>query len=166
MVWLVLGLVLVLGLMTAVVIVLMRVSADAPGDATTAPDTEVATGDVDPDADGGEDDLVTETRHVAGVPDEIPAELVTDDAGQVSGTVATRGEAWSALVSYESAMSRDELATHALEVLTGDGYDHRRTTYDDQATVDVYDGPDGSVLTVTVRDLDDRRTVGAVRVSP
>lgn len=108
----------------------------------------------------------TETIDLDGVPEQIPASILPDDAQQITGRLATHGDAWSAFARFQSEMSSHALVDHIQLAATGEGYTHREHAHDGTSTVSVYDGADGSILTVTVHDLGERRSVGAVRVSP
>lgn len=106
------------------------------------------------------------TRSLAGVPDEIPAAILTDDATDVEGTVARGGDDWSAVVTYRSMLERDEVEAIVEAATSQAGFSRRQAAFDEQRKVVEYDGADGSVLTVTLRDDGASVAVGVVLLSP
>lgn len=107
------------------------------------------------------------TRSFSGVPDDLPAEVVPDEAIEVEGTVSRRGEDWSAAVTFVVAdVERDTVMPTVDEALKADGYTLRQRAYDDTTMQVIYDGDDGAVATVTYRHIDEGTGTAVVLVSP
>lgn len=106
------------------------------------------------------------TRSFAEAPVEIPAAMVAEDARDLEGRVARAGDDWSAVLTYTSELERDELEAMVDAAAQNADFRRRRATFDAQRKVILYDGADGSVMTVTLNADGDAVTLGAVRISP
>ncbi|WP_052666313.1 hypothetical protein [Nitriliruptor alkaliphilus] len=106
------------------------------------------------------------TRTLTEVPEEIPVTVLTGDAAQLEGTVARGGDDWSAVVTFVSHLEPAEVETTVDAALRTAAFAHRQASFDGHRRVIVYDGEDGSVLTVTLTFGEGPVTVGVVRISP
>lgn len=107
------------------------------------------------------------TRVLPGPPDEFPLGVVPDDATDLEGRAARSGDSWSASVTYATATDREELERLVEAAVTSDGFERRHSTVNDARRVIVYDGPDGSIMTVTVAHDEHRGSLlAAVLVGP
>lgn len=154
----------VLGLAIIVLATVIMILGSQDEDETAG--AEPGRADAERAGNGTDEEHVTKTVEIDGIPEQIPDTIVPDGAHQVTGTIATQGEAWSALARFQSDRPSDELVEHVHLAATAERFRHRERSRDETSTVSVYDGSDGSILTVTVRDMGDHRSVGAVRVSP
>lgn len=93
------------------------------------------------------------TRTFDHAPDDLPEGLVPADATEVVGTAARGGRDWTAAVSFVTDMARPEISSFVDDVVTGAEFVFRQRSYDDVTLQAAYDGPDGSVLTITYQTL-------------
>ena len=106
------------------------------------------------------------TRTFEGVPDDLPAGVVPADAVEVEGTVARSGDDWTSAVTFVVDGERDDVIPTVDEAILADGFALRQRAYDDEVMQVIYDGPDGSVLTVTYRTIPQGTGTAVVLVSP
>lgn len=106
------------------------------------------------------------SRDLVQAPDELPAGIVSEDATDILGRAARSGDDWSATVTYASQRGIEDLEELADTAGADAGFERRRATFTHDRKVIVYDGSDGSVLTVTLTAAEDRVIVGAVLISP
>ncbi|MFP4233784.1 MAG: hypothetical protein ACLFUG_02520, partial [Nitriliruptoraceae bacterium] len=101
----------------------------------------------------------------AAVPEEFPEDLLPADARAVEGTVARGGDDWSAVVVFRTERDRGSLEQAIDTAAEAEGFRRRDAVEDDERRVIRYDGSDGAVLTVTLRDEGEELVVGAALVS-
>jgi hypothetical protein len=106
------------------------------------------------------------SRTFEGVPDDLPAGVVPPGADEVEATVARAGDRWTAAVTFVAGSSRDDASTHVDAVLTAAGYAFRQRAYDERSLEVVYDGSDGSVLSVTYADTSEGTGTAVVLRGP
>lgn len=106
------------------------------------------------------------TRNFEGVPEDLPPDVVPENATEVEGTVARSGEDWTSAVTFVMDGDRGEVMPTVDEALLADGYTLRQRAYDEKVMQVVYDGPDGSVVTVTYRSIPEGTGTAVVLVSP
>lgn len=106
------------------------------------------------------------TRSFAGVPDDLPPEVVPENATEVEGTVARSGEDWTSAVTFIVDGDREAVMPTVDAAILADGYTMRQRAYDDEVMQVVYDGPDGEVITVTYRRIPEGTGTAVVLVSP
>lgn len=106
------------------------------------------------------------TRTLDDVAEELPRGIIAEDAQDVESRAARSGDDWSATVTYASDADRDGLEEVVDTAATEDGFERRQATFDDQRKVIVYDGSDGSIMTVTLQSDGNRTLLAAVLVSP
>jgi hypothetical protein len=107
------------------------------------------------------------TRTLTSAPDDLPRDVVPSEATEVEGTVSRRGDDWSAAVTFVMPdVDREAVMPHVDEKITDQGYRLRQRAYDDTTMQVIYDGEDGSVMTVTYRHIDEGTGTAVVLVSP
>ncbi len=164
-------------LLAGVVIYLLTGGEQAdpgPGGGSTSIEEPQASPDETPDGDGPTEGPESTSaargpdgnRPLDGVAEELPPGLIADDASDVESRAARSGDDWSATVTYASEVDRDELERIVDTAAADGGFERRQATLDDERKVIVYDGADGSIMTVTLQTDGSRTLLAAVLVSP
>lgn len=123
-----------------------------------------ASGDGDPDSTSAQGEPGG-TRTLDVIPDELPASVAPDDARDLEGTVARAGDDWSAAVSFLTDRELEPFARELDGMVRSDGYELRQRVLESERIVNTYDGPDGGIMTVTLRPDGDATRATAVIVS-
>lgn len=101
-------------------------------------------------------------RAIESVPQELPEDVVPPGAEDVEGTVARDGDDWTSAVTFVVAGGREPANRHVDAALTTAGFAFRQRAFDDVSLQEIYDGPEGSVVSVTYQEIPEGTGVAVV----